>query len=49
MEQFNEKFPEHVEEIMAAERGDKVMREKHPHWESQAEQLRVMFGMNAHD
>lgn len=43
MEQFNEKFPDHVEEIMAAERGDKGMREKHPHWKSQYDQLKQLL------
>lgn len=43
MEQFNENFSDHVDEIMAAKSGDMKMREKHPHWQSQYEQLCQLF------
>lgn len=43
MEQFNENFSDHVDEIMAAKKGDMRMREKHPDWFSQYDQLKQLL------
>lgn len=43
MREFNESFHDHVEEIMAAWDGDEKMRDKHPHYEQQYQQLRQLF------
>lgn len=43
MDVFSEDIAAHRKEITAAYKGDEAMRRKHPHWESQYQQLRQLF------
>ena len=43
MEVFNESFSQHCDEITAAMRGDKKMREKNPDWLNQHDQLKQLL------
>ncbi len=43
MEQFNESFSTHCDEVMAAMKGDEEMRKKHPHYREQYKQMKQLF------